>query len=246
MHQVSAQETPTVPLEVTLRIPGTWEHPRQLEESLPPGHRLVRKYLVLPDGSKFELYAHPADREFPGVFALACRQLPRASEREQIDDYTVNACLVGQGGSISAALRIMAAAAALVRAGGAGVFVDTSALAHGGSDWLALSHPENDETGSIHAFVTVVHSQDEVFSVGMHVLGRNDVVLPRSGHDEDDCDAIFRFLGETCGERTLRPGDVYTDPVLSRVRLKHEATKRFPRHLPMHNPYGQWRFVPPG
>jgi hypothetical protein len=235
-----------MPLEIGLRIPGTWEHPSQLSDRLPQGHRLVPNYLVLPDESRFEFYAHPADNEFARVFARACPQLPTESERERIEGYTVNACLVGPGGSFAAARRIMAATAALVRAGGAGVFVDNSALAHGGSDWLALCHPENQETGPIRAFVNVVGAKMEVYSVGMHVLGHRDVVLPRSGHDQNDYEAVLRFLHETCGQRTVNEGDVYTDPVLSNLRLQHEAMERFPPHLPMHNPYGQWRLVPVG
>ncbi|MFV2069325.1 MAG: hypothetical protein ACC645_20365, partial [Pirellulales bacterium] len=90
-------------IEVTLRIPGMWEHPSELVERLPDGYRLKPDELTLPDGARFEFDPLPADKEFPGVFASSCPKLPTETEREQIENYTVNACLTGPGGSLDAA-----------------------------------------------------------------------------------------------------------------------------------------------
>ena len=60
--------------------------------------------------------------------------------------YSVNIGLNCPGSSRQAARTIMKAAAAILRAGGAGVFIDNSALAHGRSDWLAMT----DDGGTAH------------------------------------------------------------------------------------------------
>jgi hypothetical protein len=108
--------------EVTLRIPGAWERPEDFFENLPRECRCTKSGLVLADGSQFELNALPADEQFPGIFAGSCSKLPTESEREQIENYKVNVCLTAPGGSIAAAKRIMAGAAGVLEAGGAGVF----------------------------------------------------------------------------------------------------------------------------
>src|SRR3989304_3112197 len=95
----------TKDIEVTLRIPGTWSRPEEFYEGLPRGCRSTKEGLVLLDGSEFELHVLPADGEFPRIFAGWCPKLPTESERDRIEDYKVNICLTGRGGSIEAAKR---------------------------------------------------------------------------------------------------------------------------------------------
>ena len=55
---------------------------------------------------------------------------------------------------MTAAKQSMAAAAAVLTAGGAGVFVDNSGITHGASDWLALLDSA-DNGGAYWAFFVV-------------------------------------------------------------------------------------------
>ena len=64
---------------------------------------------------------------------------PTEEELATADGYTVNVVLSGKGGSMEGARTMMEAAAAMVRAGGAGVFIDNSGLAHGGELWLEIT-----------------------------------------------------------------------------------------------------------
>src|SRR5438034_10770949 len=127
------------PVEVVVRIPGTWSHPRELLEGLPAGYRLTPERLVLPDGTKVEFDPMPPDDQFAQIFRSSCRQPPTEEELAKIDGYTVNVCLSGPGGSLQAAQRMMRAGAGIVRAGGGGVFIDNCALAHGGQHWLEMT-----------------------------------------------------------------------------------------------------------
>jgi len=149
------------------------------------------------------------------------------------------------GGNDSAARKMMTGAAALIHAGGAGVFVDNSAEAHGGRDWLALAHPENRETGPLRAFTSLVRGKDGVFSIGIHVLGCRDAVIPGTANDQADRDLMLRFLRYSIEQgKALHDGFVFEDVNASSFRLKHRQSERFRPDHPMNNPFGQWQLVP--
>src|SRR5438552_643214 len=143
--------------EVTLRIPGGWSKPQEFFGNLPRGCRCTDNGLILLDGSEFELNVLPADEEFPRIFAGSCPKTPTEDECEAIENYKVNICVTGRGGSMEAAKRIMSAAAAVLAAGGVGVFVDNSGIAHGATDWMALVDSA-DDGGVYWAFVIAARS----------------------------------------------------------------------------------------
>jgi hypothetical protein len=233
----------TVAPEVTLRIPGTWSKPEEFYEGLPRGCRCTAETLVLADGSEFELNVLPADEEFPRIFAGSCPKTPTDIEREQIEHYKVNLCLTGRGGSIEAAKRLMAGAAAVLTAGGAGVFVDNSGIAHGATDWLTLLGDVNGG-GVYWAFISAVRSDVEVYSRGMHILGLRDAIIPSTGNAEYDSRTLHSFLGYTAfSGATIREGEVFGDAVLPTFRAYLQADDRVPAGGAMFNPYGQWRLV---
>jgi hypothetical protein len=230
--------------EVTLRIPGAWSEPVEFFERLPPGCHSTAEGLALDDGSEFELHALPADDEFPRIFAGSCPKLPSESERERIEAYRTNLCLTGRGGSLEAAQQLMAAAAAVLATGGAGVFVDNSGIAHGATDWLTLLGDA--ENGGVYwAFVSTVRNDDELYSVGMHILGFRDVIIPSTGNDEYDYRTLHSFLGYTAfSGATIRDGDMVGDPVLPTYHAHMQPEDRFSTDAPMFNRYGRWRLVP--
>src|SRR5215471_16032006 len=125
--------------KITLRIPGNWSHPGELLERLPEGFRLTPEELVLPDGRKIDFIPMAPDDQFPRIFESSCRRPPSDDELAAVARYTVNVGLTGPGGSMESAATMMRAGAAIVRAGGAGVFIDNSGLAYGGADWIELA-----------------------------------------------------------------------------------------------------------
>lgn len=231
--------------EVTMRIPGGWSGPEEFAERLPDGCNLTTDTLLLADGSSFELNALPADEEFAGVFASSCPKLPTEEERQAIEEYKVNVCVTGRGGSIAAASQLMSAGAAVIAAGGAGVFVDNSGISHGATDWLTL-HESADDGGVYWAFVSTVRSKEsELYSVGMHILGFREAIIPMTGNEEFDYRTLHSFLGYTAfSGNTLKDGEIVGDHVLPTFTVQSEPYDRFPKHAPMYNPYGQWRLTP--
>ena len=250
--------------EVTLRIPGDWDGPAALAEALPEGVEIGEEQrLVLPHGGSVEINALPADDEFLQVFASGCTREPTDEEKRGVENYAVNVCLTGPGGSFEAAERMVEAGAAILRAGGYGVFVDNSGIAHGRQDWLDLTGGiehrraqdggealnENDDGEAFWAFVMIYGDEQNVWSRGMQVMGCRDGVLPRSGDDEFDHFYLRNFLSYTY--RSPKPvvdGDVMVDLVgedpVPRFVARQAPDAYVPAESAMHNPYGLWRLEP--
>jgi hypothetical protein len=232
----------TAAVTIALRIPGQWSHPTELAERLPEGCRLTAEELTLPDGTRAGFGAAKADDQFAQVFRSACRQPATADELAAVDGYRVNVILTGPAGSMPAAGAMMRAAAAVVRAGGAGVFIDNSALAHGGGMWIEMTDDGSPDALSF-AFVAIVRGRAEVWTMGMHVLGLCDIVMKRADVEAGGFDIVevIRYLSR--GEKAVGDGHVIADPDGPRFQV---STQDSPPDLPggpMHNPFGRLKLV---
>jgi hypothetical protein len=233
---------PAAPVTIHLRIPAKCSHPKELIERLPACCRLTPEALILPDATQVEFGAMDADEQFAQIFRSSCRQPALPDELATVDRYTVNVVLSGPGGSMEAARAMMRAGAAIVRAGGAGVFIDNSALAHGGQNWLEMTDDGGPDALSF-AFVAIVRGRADVWTMGMHVLGLRDVVMKRADLEADGFDIIevIRYLSG--GDKPIDDGHVIAD--LNGPRFQ-AFTKDSPAELagsPMHNPFGRMKLV---
>ena len=235
-------EPATTPIEIALRIPGKWSHPRELIQRLPAGYRLTEEALILPDTTHVEFGAMAADHQFAQIFRSSCRQPATEDELATVGAYTVNVVLSGPGGSLQAARKMMQAAAAVIRAGGAGVFIDNSGLAHGGQHWLEMTDDGGPDALSF-AFVGIVRGQAEVWTMGMHVLGLRDVLMKRADVEGDSFDIIevIRYLAR--GEKQIDDGHVLADLNGPRFQAFAQASGGELTGSPMHNPFGRLKLV---
>lgn len=234
-------ESPS-PVEVVLRIPGNWAHPKELVERLPEGYRLIPEALVMPDGTKIGFDPLPPDEQFAEIFRSSCRRKPKAEEMAKVESYTVNVCLTGPGGSLDAALKTMQAGAAILKAGGAGVFNDNSGLAHGAEQWLYMTEDASSDAVSF-AFVSIIRGETEAWTMGMHVLGLRDVVMRRSDIEERGFDIVevIRYLAR--GDKPIDDGHVIADETGPRFQaFPAEGLERM-EGSPMHNPFGRMKLV---
>ncbi len=231
------------PVTIALRIPGQWSHPRELSQRLPADYRLTPEALILPDTTKIEFGAMPADDQFAEIFRTSCRQPATPDELAIVAGYTVNLFLRGPGGSMPAARTMMQAGAAVVRAGGAGVFIDNSALAHGGQHWLEMTEDGGPDALSF-AFVAIVSGQTDVWTMGMHVLGLRDIVMKRAdieGPDGFDIIEVIRYLAR--GEKPIDDGHVIADLDGPRFQAFTQDSVEGLAGSPMHNPFGRLKLV---
>lgn len=230
------------PVTITFRIPGAWGHPRELVEGLPRGCRLTPEELILADGTRAEFTPMPPDSQFAGVFRSSCRNPATRDELAKVDGYKVNACLSGPGGSLEAARAMMRAAAEIVRAGGAGVFIDNSGLAHGGQVWLEMTEDGGPDAVS-YAFVSVIDAPPNTWTVGLHVLGLRDLLMKRedAANDEFGIADVIRYLAR--GDKPVEDGHILADLSGPRFRALTEGSDPRTAGTPMYNPFGRLRLV---
>src|SRR5262245_40079532 len=233
---------PAAAVTIALRIPGSWSHPRELIERLPAGCRLTPEALVLPDATTIDFGAMAADDQFAEIFRSSCRQPAAADELATVDNYKVNICLMGAGGSLAAARTMMRAGAAMVRAGGAGGFIDNSALAHGGGNWLQVTDDGGPDALSF-AFVSIVSGQAEAWTMGMHALGLRDVVMKRTDAEKDEFGIIevIRYMARC--EKPVDDGHLLADLKGPRFQAFAQDDAKAPAGSPVHNPFGRLKIV---
>jgi hypothetical protein len=240
-EEISTMSEPITPVTISLRIPGQWSHPRELIERLPAGYRLTGEALILPNGTEIEFGAVGADDQFAQIFRSSCRQPPTEDELAMVDAYKVNIYLSGPGGSLDAARAMMDAGAAIVQAGGAGVFIDNCTLAHGGQAWLEMTDDGTADALSF-AFVAIVAGKTDVWTMGMHALGLREVVMKRVDADEFDIVEVIRYLARS--ETPIEDGHLIAD--LSGPRFQAFSTSNnadLPVGSPMYNPFGRFKLV---
>jgi hypothetical protein len=233
---------PQAPVTIDLRIPANWSHPRELIARLPADCRFTPESLVLADGTEVELGFLQADRQFAGIFRSSCRRPATADELAVVDGYTVNVTLSGPGGSLAAAHRMMQAAVAIIEAGGAGVFIDNSALAHGGSDWLSMTADGSSDAVSF-AFVTIIRGEVELRTMGMHTLGLCDVVMKCGDLEQDESDIVevIRYLAR--GDKPVGDGHVIADLDGPRFQVFAQEVADGRKDSPLYNPFGRLKLV---
>ena len=237
-------------VEIFLRVPGPWASPEAFDAALPDGYRLGgdgdQKWLYTPaydggDACRTPLYVHPFDAEFVDVFAGGTGRELSVTDREGIATHAALVCPVFPGGSERLAIAALRHTAALIRAGGFGVFVDNNGLAHGSDDWLALVDDADD--GAFFGLVNVYGNADRLWSIGMHLFGHRDAtLLDRSGDDHADDFTLRNFLRDVSrsGE-AVHDGDWLDDVVAGETMLAKliDDDEVAPDH-PMHNPFGRY------
>ena len=204
------------------------------------GCRLTPETLTLPDSTQVDFGAGAADDQFAQIFRTSCREPATPDELATVDAYTVNVFLSGPGGSLEAARKMMQAGAAVVRAGGAGVFIDNSVLAHGGERWLQMTDDGGPDALSF-AFVAIVRGKTDVYTMGMHVLGLRDVVMKRVDADGFDIIEVIRYLCR--GEKPVDDGHIIADLDGPQFQAFTQASAEMPVGSPLHNPFGRLKLV---
>jgi hypothetical protein len=235
--------------QIALRIPGPWASQKEFTDAVDrakTGYALDEGGLAHPkSGRRFLLGASDPDDEIAALFAHSGRLSKQ--EVKKIASHQVKVHLTAPGGSIEAAKAAMAAAAALVKAGGYGVFVDNSGNAHGRDDWLALAGDK--QLGGVYwAYVAVTAAsagEGDAWSVGMHCLGYRDAEVFGIPDREAAGYLLHNFLGYSYQSgNMIIDGDPLGSEQGALFRARARPFTRVPRGSPLYNPYGVWRLEP--
>ena len=243
-------ERQDLPPAVNLRVPGQWSGLDQFLGRLPSDSQWREPWLRVEDLPPVVLDWKPADKEFAQVFEISCRRPPLLDEIDRVQNYAHNACIQGIGGSLSAARHLLRAGGALIRAGGAGVFIDNGAISHGAADWLNLEKHCHEALAIFYAFVNITRSARGYTSYGMHIVGQADCFIQsNNAMDQAEDAAALRtmedFLRLAAREqRVWTEDEEFHDENGRRFVLRaHAHVDWLKEHNPMWNPYGRWELV---
>lgn len=238
--------------EMVLCIPGPWEDTGELIRQLvatDSGYLFAGRILMhMETRFSCELVFEDHDERMPRAFWAAGPHWRDTPEMAAIATHRSVVYLVGSGGSPQNAEALMRAGAALVRAGGLGVKVESTGLAHTPAAWL--DHCEHLYLFFAHRALVIYLTGDEVCSCGMHNLGLKDAVTQTDAGANDDPAAATELLRAFTHylfteQPTIRHGQTFSVAADAPVyRIEEESTQTYEEGSLFHNPYGLWRLVP--
>jgi hypothetical protein len=116
-----------------------------------------------------------------------------------------------------------------------------SALAHGGEFWLEMTEDGGTDALSF-AFVGIVQTNTDIWTVEMHILGLRDIVLKRADV-EKDYDIVELIRSMVRDDKQIGDGHILAD--VNGHWFSCCAEDGDPRVVgtPMHNPFGRLRLV---
>ena len=228
--------------EITLRIPGAWAHPQELIDAIPKGFQLLPDAVVSPEGVRYGMDMLPPDEMLGPMFAEQARTPLSTDEQKTLDNFQVNICLTGPGGSMKNALNMLEAASAFVTAGGAGVFCDNSGVMHGGQHWIKLAQDGSADALTF-AYVGIFRGAQQVRTVGMGIMGCPDILMTRADADIDQ-QLIIELMRYLCLTDTpIEDGHLLGDE--NKALFKAFQMPIEPDEFPpaMRNPLGRLKLV---
>ena len=233
--------------ELVLCIPGPWDSHEALADSIvdsDSGYVLVENLLRDAEtGHTCELVFGAADPEVSAAFRVAGPHWAASEAMEAVGEHASVAYLIGKGGSREAAEAMMRAGAALIDAGGLGVKVDSTGIAHGPAYWIDMCEQLPYLTAH-RALVVFVVAGREVYSCGMHNFGLPEATM--AAHDKsaaaDLLRTFTRYLLEAPG---IDEGHTFSVSEGAPVyRIAATAPVDYGPDSLFNNPYGSWRLEP--
>jgi hypothetical protein len=234
--------------EMVLCIPGPWENQTDLVRSIATsgsGYLFAGRILLhIETHYSCELVFETVDPRMVEAFAIAGGHWRDTPEMDRIADHRSVVYLVAKGGSQVAAENLMKCAAALLHAGGFGVKVESSVLAHNPSAWK--DYCDQLYCFTAHKALVVYLTGPQVHSCGMHNLGMRDAITAAGSDNISSVELLKVFTFYLFSESPIiRAGQTFSvdaDAPLFRIE-NHPGWDYGPDSL-FTNPYGAWYLEP--
>lgn len=232
---------------IILCVPGTWSSRTELVEAIvrsDSGYLFAGQILMhVPTRQAFELEFHAHDPRMAAAFRAAGPHWRDSPAMDAIGRHASVVYLIGPGGSKRNADALMIAAAALLDAGGLGVKVESSGLAHSPADWRALA--ADAPLFSAHRAYVLYITGPQVYSCGMHNLGLRDAIV-KSDNTAQSVELLRIFTRYLFIESpTLLAGQTFSADANAPVyRLNDDPGPEYGDNSLYANPYGCWRLEP--
>lgn len=229
-----------------LCIPGPWETRADLISALIEAETgyLFAGGIIMEMKSQIGFRAHhegPDDR-MTSAFRVAGAHWRDTVEMTAIGHHKSVVYLTDEGGSRSRIEALMGAAAALIKAGGLGVKVESSGLAHPPDQWLDLA-ANTHLLSAYRAFVLTVGS-DAPYTCGMQNFGMRDVRMSPGVPNGAKLASLFSWYLFS-EEPEILPGQTFSAaPDAPKFRVEEATPIKYQSGSLFTNEFGTWQLVP--
>lgn len=235
---------------IILCIPGPWEDRKAFLQAMvtaSPSPEYLPAGVIMyhqPSQTGFEFSVDGHDEEMAGAFAAGFPSQVSEDFIKEIGTHKSVCFLLSmdEEQSPEAARAIALAAAAVVRAGGIGVKVETAGKAFTGTQWL--EHAEPDELDHLYWLMVLDSISDgpQTYSCGMRNLGLPDAIV--EGEEFQQAAQLLRSFNRyqlNQGPELLEGQTFSTEEGAPRFRLSHEEDQPYDDDEVYTNPFGMWR-----
>lgn len=164
---------------------------------------------------------------------------------EAIDKHTFTIYLIGKGGTVEDARKMLETSQALLSIGGLGVKVETTGKAFSTEVWNKIGQVPED-TRLYDAFVMKLHADGDVYyTCGMQNMGLKDAIVGAV----DQQTAIYALdafcLYQILEQPHIRPGESFSPASdMPSFQITEEEDQRYPKEDIYYNKYGLWIMRP--
>lgn len=190
----------------------------------------------------FRAHLEDADNRMASAFRAVGPHWRDSREMTAIEQHKSVVYLIDEGGSRARIEALMAAGAALIDAGGLGVKVESSGLAHSPDQW-------RDFAANVHllsayrAFVVTIDG-DAPYTCGMHNFGMKDVRLSPGIPNAANLASLFTWYLFS-EEPDIHPGHTFSAaPEAPKFRVEEAAPVEYPADSLFSNEFGTWQLIP--
>jgi hypothetical protein len=231
-------------IEIVLCIPGPWADRSALVERIVKdsgGYIFAGMVLMnMENQESFELEFEGCDERMTDTFKAAGYHWRETPEMDLIAAHKSVVYLISKGGSLENAHSIMEAANALIKAGGLGVKVESSGLAHPPADWAEQC--KYNYLFKSHSSYVVYVSDDDTYSCGMHNFGLPDAIIDSSESDNPP-ELLRAFTHYLLSESPqINSGQTFSvDADAPLYRIIESPCIDYGEGSLFNNPFGTWR-----
>ena len=230
-------------IEIVLCIPGPWSDRTQLVESIANhsgGYLFAGTVLLdLETNQSFELVFEGRDERMLAAFEAAGPHWKNTPEMDLISTHQSVCYIVSGGGSIDSAHSIMDAACAILNAGGLGVKVESSGLAHSPDDWQEQS--QYNYLLKSHSSYVIYLTSENTYSCGMHNFGLPEAMV-KSSESDNPPELLRVFTHYLLSESPdIKEGQTFSvDSSSPAYRIKAHTGIEYGENSLFSNPFGMW------
>ncbi|MGE7879290.1 DUF4261 domain-containing protein [Peribacillus muralis] len=231
--------------KIIIGIPGKWKNRMELIQAVAAkseGYLLAGNIFHNKEKNitfQAEIQDHePALKE---TFSYASKGNFPESLLEEINKHTFTVYILADISGTGTVADLIDAGAAILRAGGMAVKIETTGLAHSKEDWLKL-HQSPDILSVYAHFVTIIGEEDYYCSFGMKSFGLPDAVTLNTMSPKEAAALLNTFNYYHVGERPLfTNGETFSiQQDAPDFTLTSLQDFRYEEDHPFYNPFGLW------